>query len=411
MKNNIDTKKFITVIPTRKYKDINLYLRFSIENKPNLKESVALLCKMIGDVSNKYPSKLQMTKAKDMLYGISLMTSYKVRANIITLSLHYSFINPKFLNTDIDEYVSFIKETLYNSIIDEKTLAEAKRTLKASILRKIDKPSVRANERFIEIVSKDNPSFSIYSENEKFANNISKIKLQDLKETYKDIINHAQLNIYLCGDIEKKDEIKLTNFNFLNRRLVKLQTNKIINKPKKRIIDKKDISQTYLAVVYTTPYNKKHNDYFAWFIGNVFFGIVPTSLLFTQIREKMSLCYAISSIDYKNEGLVKVVTSIDAKNIDRTIEEINNQLSRVTKGDYDSNELETAKNLICNTLIGTYDDLDALVDYYYESNLSNFNYSIEEYCENIRKVTTKDLSRVFSKYKPYFNYVLLGTKK
>lgn len=411
MKNNIDTKKYITVIPTRKYKDINLYLRFSIENKPGMKECIALLCKMIGDVSNKYPTKLEMTKAKDMLYGISLMTSYKVRANILTLSLHYSFINPKFLNTDIDEYISFIKETLYNSIIDDKALTEAKRTLKASILRKIDKPISKTNERFIEIVSKDNPDFSIYSENEKFAKSINTIKLLDLKQTYKEIINHAQLNVYLCGDIESKDVDKLTNFNFTNRKPVKLKTTKIVCKPKKTIVDSKDISQTYLAVVYATPYNKTHPDYFAWFLGNAFFGIMPTSLLFSQVREKLSLCYAISSIDYKNEGLIKVITSIDAKNKDRTIEEINNQLNRIVKADYDPNELETAKTLLCNTLIGTYDDLDALIDYYYESTLSNFNYSIEEYCEKIKKVTVKDLSRVFRKYKPYFNYVLLGTKK
>lgn len=410
MMSNLSNQNYIKVIQTRKYKDINLYLRFSIENKPLLKEKMALLCKMIGEVSKNYPSKLEMTKAKDMLYGISCSTSYKSRANIITLSLHYSFINPKFVDTSIDDYNNFIKETLYNSIIDNNTFDEAKRTLRAASLRKIDKPASKANERFIEIVSKDNPSFSIYSESSKFIKNIDKIKLDDLIQTYKEIINKAQLDVYLCGDLSNDEITKLTTYNFANRKDVKIQLKKIKHSKKKMITDKLDISQSYLSVVYATPFNKSHKQYFAWFLGNVFLGVVPTSLLFTEVREKMSLCYAIQAVDYKNEGLVKIVTSIDAKNKDKTIKAIYDQVDRIINIDYDQSQLEIAKTLMCNSLRSIYDDLDALVDYYHESKLSNFNYAIEEYCENLMKVTSKDISNVFKKYEPYFNYILLGTK-
>lgn len=410
MKNNLNKQNHIKVIQTRKYKDINLYLRFSIENKPLLKEKIVLLCKMIGEVSKNYPSKLEMTRARDMLYGISCSTSYKSRANIITLSLHYSFINPKFVNTNIDEYNSFIKETLYNSIIDENTLDEAKRTLKAATLRKVDKPASKANERFIEIVSKDNPTFGIYGESEAFIKNIGKISLQDLIQTYKDVINKAQLDVYLCGDLSNDDIKKLTTYDFSKRKDVKMKFSKLIHPRKKMIVDKSDISQSYLSVVYATPFNKTHKQYFAWFLGNVFLGVVPTSLLFSEVREKMSLCYAIQAIDYKNEGLVKIVTSIDAKNKDKTIKAIYKQVDRIINMDYDSNQLEIAKVLMCNSLNSVYDDLSALVDYYHESKLSSFNYTIEEYCQNLMKVTPKDISNVFKKYELYFSYILLGIK-
>ena len=410
MMSNIENSNHIKVIQTRKYKDVNLYLRFSIENKPLLKEKIALLCKMIGEVSKNYPSKLEMTRAKDMLYGISLLTSYKSRANIITLSLHYSFINPRFVDASIDEYNAFIKESLYNSIIDSNTLDEAKRTIKAATLRKIDKPAAKANERFIEIVSKDNPSFSIYSENKQFIKNIDKITLQDLVDTYKEIINKSQLDIYLCGDLSKSDINKLTTYNLTNRKEVKFKLKKLQYKQRKNIVDKLDISQSYLSVVYVTPFNKTNKDYFAWFLGNVFLGIVPTSLLFTEVREKMSLCYAIQAVDYKNEGIVKIVTSIDAKNKDKTIKAIYNQVDRLINMDYEESQLDIAKTLICNTLSSLYDELDALVDYYHESKISNFNYSIEEYCENLMNVTPKQIASVFRRYKHYFNYVLLGTK-
>lgn len=410
MMSNLDINKYIKVIPTRKYKNVNLYLRFSIESKPLMKEKVALLCKLIGDVSKKYPTKQEMAKARDMLYGMVCEPTYKVRANIITLSLRFSFINPKFLDVSIDEYNSFIKEVLYNSLINQETLDEAKRTIKAAVLRRIDKPAVYASERIISIIGKDNPKYLINSEDKTFASNIEKIKLSDILSAYKTIINNEQLNIYLCGDLSTDDIRKLTTYSFANRKSVKL-VNKRCTYPKKRtIVDKKDISQSYLSVLYSTPFSKNHKDYFAWFIGNAYFGVLPTSLLFSQVREKMSLCYSIVAIDYKYEGLVRVSTNIDGKKKDEVIKAIDEQFNRMVKGDLDESDLETAKILMSNTIMGIYDDLDALVGYYYESELSGFKYSIEEYCENIMKVKVSDVKRVFSKYKPYFTYLLLGSK-
>ena len=122
------------------------------------------------------------------------------------------------------------------------------------------------------------------------------------------------------------------------------------------------------------------------------------------------MCYAISSIDYKNEGIVKIVTSIDACNKDKTIEAIYSQVERIKNMDYDPNQLEITKTLLCNSILGIYDDLDSLIDYYYESYISGFNYTIEEYCRKINEVKPKDISNVYKKYKHYFNYVLLGDK-
>lgn len=410
-KNN-NKNEFVKVISTKKYKDINLYLCFSIENKKQMKEKVALLCKLIGETSINYSTKSEMIYAKDMLYGFSCNASYKVRGNTIVLTLHSSFVNPKYVDITIEEYNSFIKEILFNLSITEESLDEAKRTVKASLLRRIDKPINKANERFIEIVSNDNSSFSIYSSNEKFINSIDKVKLSDLIDTYRFIINKAQLNAYLCGEFENDNDIRvLTTYNYNNRQLVNTSLKKLKCPKKKNIVDKMKISQTYLCSVYSTPYNKKHKDYFAWFVGNSFLGVTPTSLLFSEVREKLSLCYSISAIDYKNEGLVKIFTSIDGKNKDKVLKEIEKQINRLINKDYDVAMLEATKALLCNSIMNLYDSIDDLVGYYHESFLSGFNYSLEEYCENIMKVTPNDISRVYKKYERYFNYILLGTSR
>lgn len=406
MKNN----KFVRVIKTSKYKDVNLYLRFSFENKDNALVKACLLSKLIGEITNKYPTKHEMVAGKDMLYGFSCDCNFKNNANLVSLYIHYSFINPKFVDVSIDEYNTFIKETLFNSIIDEKTLKEAVTTFSAALRRKNDKPSAMSTERFIEIVSKDNKDFNNLSRGEKFINSLAKISVDDLKQMYRYIINKAQLHVYLCGDLSDSDVAKLTTYRFDNRDSFSIESHRHQYKKKKTIIDKKDISQTYLSVVYSTPFSKKHKEYYAWLMGNYLLGVGPTSLLFSEIREKMSLCYTIDAVAYRTSGIVRISTCIDGKNKDVAIKEIINQVNRLACLDYDHNILDITKRYVINNLMGVYDDLDSLVDYYYTNDLFNEDISVEEYCAKINEITVKDIAKVYKKYVPYFNYILLGTK-
>ena len=406
MKTN--TNKFIKVIQTKKYKNINLYLYFSIENNNKMVEKIDLLCKIIGDKSNLYNSKTEMTKQKDMLYGINIGLSNKIHIGMTTLKIHYSFINPKYVDTTIDEYNNFIKETLYNSIIDENSLSEAKEIVKAEVLRKYDKPASLARKLFIENIAKENSEYKIFCYDKEYLSNIDSITVDELKQAYKFIINKAMLNVYICGDLDDESIFKLSSFRFVDRKEIYTKNIKLKKLKHKSASIKKDIGQSYLLTGYLTPYSKKHKDYFAWFVGNSVLSATPTSLLFTTIREKMSLCYSISISDNKSSGLTTVFTSIDGKNKKAVLDEIDNQIDNMISGNYDDEVLNSTKSLLVNSLLGLHDDLSGLVSYYFESFISEFNYSIEEYIDLINKVGKKDLSRVFKKYEKYYDFILLG---
>ena len=401
----------IKIFKTRKYKNIDLYLRFSIPYRKNEKALAAILAKLLGQASSNYPDKVSMTRAKDLLYGIDVLASSKSRADIVSFNVHYSFINPRFLDgITIDDYLSFIKETLCSCLIRNKDVKEAKRNICDSLKRRMDKPQVLANERVVELISEDNDDFAIYGSGKGFIAQIQKVKLQEIKDFYAYLLDKAQLNIYLSGDID--DELA-KRFAFLS--LDKREEVKVGNlfheyRDQGEIIERKKISQSYLSLVYATPYSKKHQDFFAWILGNVFLGVVPTSLLFEEIREKLSLCYAISVHDFKNEGLVKIYTDIDGRNKDIVIAKINEQLRRLREMDYETEKLEIAKALFINSIMSSYDDLDILIDYYEESYLSDFEYSLEEYCEKLNEVSKEDIARVFENYRHVLTYMLEGSE-
>ena len=85
----------LCLMKTNKYKTIQLFLYYT--GKYSIKKKVALniLTTIIGDYSIKYDTKEKMVKAKDYLYDADINCNIKLRANLMTFTVKYSFINPK----------------------------------------------------------------------------------------------------------------------------------------------------------------------------------------------------------------------------------------------------------------------------------------------------------------------------
>lgn len=398
----------IKVIQSRKYKDISLYLRFSMPASFLNKACSLLLSKMISEQCNAYPTKKEMSFKKDMLYGISLDSRSDYRAGVITQEINYSFIHPKFISIDIDEYVYFINETLYGCLIDETSLQEAKDIIISMIRRRDEVPYLFANKRVDEIISKENKDYQYKNYSDKVIRVIEKVSVDDLKKYYDFMLHKAQLYVYVSGDVDNEIVSKLTNLNFENRIVCKR------NKYEKNSTTRKDVnktmkgSQSTLVMVFKTPYDKYCDKFYAWKLGNAFLSVLPCSLLFEEVREKLSLCYSINAIESLDAGYVRIVTSIDAKNKKLVKDEVFKQIDRLIRKDVDPIKFEMAKKLFCSSIDSIKDNDNELIQYYYEASLSGKYTPFNEYKKRINDVTLDEISQIFKNYTYYFTYFLKG---
>ncbi len=394
-------------IKTNKYKTINLYLYYTCPYDLKRRLCFNLLSYFIGDYSNKYQTKEAMTSIKDNLYGANVYCSAKVKANLLTFNIKYSFINPKFFD-DIKEedFIKFFKEFLYNVYFSDELLEEFKLIYKDTILRSLDKPNNYANNRINQIIGSLDKNFLVYDIDH--INDVDAITLDDVKETYTYLLNDCGVNTYLIGDYSNEF---LSYVKTLDRgNPYRLENNKIVIEEIEDIVENKNVSQSSLQVVFKSPYSRNDKEFYAYMLGNAVFGIVPTSLLFDEVREKLSLCYYISVYDYLNEGIVKVYTAIEGKNKDTVLEQINIQLQRMINMDYDPNKIELAKSLIIDSIVSLKDNVDAYCDYLYSNEINGITCLKEEYIDNLNKVTIDDISNVFKQYKHVLTYMLNGVK-
>ena len=405
--NNIIKEDNFCLIKTNKYKTIELFLYFTCEYDSLKKTTLSLLSNFIGEYSKKYNDKVKMTKAKDDLYGANISCVVKGKANILSYCVKYSFINPKFLkDVTIDDYLAYFKECLYNIYFSDDLLDEFKRNLKDTVLRSLDKPSNLAANRVNQIIAGEDKNFGVYDID--CLKEIEQVDLEMIKKTYEDLFNNYARDVYLIGDVSEK----LINYvkTLKNDKHFYLKNEPMMLKEIGEIIEDKEVSQSNLNVVYKTPFNRKHPYFYAYMLGNVLLGMVPTSLLFEEVREKLSLCYYISIYDYKNEGLVKIYTAIDGKNKDKVLKQISIQMKRLIDKEYDYSKIDPARALLIDSVTSLSDSLDGYVDYLYTNKLNGIDCDIEKYIAEVNKVTVDDIASCFKEYKHVLTYMLNGVK-
>lgn len=398
----------INYIKTNKFKTITLYFIYS--NTYESKEDMALhlLARFIGRYSKKYPTKNEMVRIKDNLYGVGMKGIHTAYNGVSTVVVPISFINPRFVkDVAMSDYLNFFDECLNNTFFSEELLSEIKKEMKLSISHKLDNPSVYSRNRVNQIIAFKEPSFSIYDKD--ISKYIDDIGLEDIKNAYHKMLKEYNLDIYAAGDFDNEFTDYVSRYKKENKEV--LVKNKILDIGKMdEIVENKNVSQSYLYSIYKMPYTRENINSVNAMLTIAVLGNSPTSLLFSQVREKQSLCYYINIETILNDGIAIIRTAIDKDKKDEVLKQIDVQIDKLIKQDYDLNNIDVVRNNILDAYNGLDDNF---IDYFlldYTLHINGVTWSLEEYIEAIKKVNADNLSECLKKFEHVFTYMLRGEK-
>ena len=166
-----------------------------------------------------------------------------------------------------------------------------------------------------------------------------------------------------------------------------------------------EVAQGKLCMGFTTPITLRCREFSAMQVFNTIFGAGMTCKLFMQIREKMSLCYDISSGYHGSKGMLTVSAGIDCKDNELVQAEILRQLEACQTGDITDAELSAAKQALISQLQATHDSPGAIEGYYATAVLSGLTLTPESYRQAVEAVTREDVvaaARSLQKHTVYF---------
>ena len=361
----------------------------------------ALLPFILTSCSKKYPDFSTLNCELSKLYGARLDASCEklgdyqlLKMSISVINDVYSLNNESLVKNACDMLLGLIFEpNTENGRFSEDDLKREKRKAVEHIKSEYSEKRIYAKTRLIEEMYKGDVYGLAKCGTVKQVENITSASLY---KAWEEMLKTAYVRVHVVGATLPNglfDEIS-AKFNTLDRNgnfdyKASVPTEKVSKV--KTVTDTDDVSQGKLVMGFSLDKYGNDEKTLPTIIMSDIFGGGPYSKLFSNVREKMSLCYYCSSSLMRMKGLLTVESGVEADNADKAQKEILNQLDAIKKGDFSDFEFSASIKSICDSF-STYSDSQTTLETWYALKYNNDSiYTPDELAEKIMAVTREDV--------------------
>lgn len=408
----------IHTIKTDKFKNCSMEIMF----RNNLiKEEITennMLVDMLMHSSKKYPKRRDIAIELENLYSSSVRGFSTRLGNSIMLSFVLDFLNPRYCDEGyLEEVISLPFELLLNPNVDNlefdrRSFNIIKNRIKSDIESLKENASRYAFRRSLTLMDKDSPS-SYYMTG--YLSDLENITPSSLLDTYHRMLNDYICDIYIIGNLDMDKVVQLIKDKFKIKTIKDYKVNLYVdNKIRKKNLDiceTGNYEQDSLVMIYNLDnLNKKERDYVIQLYNIILGSGGLTSKLYKYLREENSLCYIVSSMYQKYDGLLLIYSGIDKKDKNKCLKLINKALQEMINGDFTDEELDNAKKAVISSIKMSEDTNGGIINNYLFNELDNLPL-YDERVKEFKKISKKDVIEVAKKVKLNTIYLLSGEDK
>ena len=414
-----DCKSYrIHTIKTDKFKNCSMEIMFRKKLEKDEITQNNMLVDMLVHSSNKYPKRRDLAIELENLYSASFRGFTTRLGNSIMLSFVLDFLNPKYCEKGyLDDVIGLPFEMLLNPNVknnqfDQRSFNIIKNRIKSDIESIKENATKYAFRRSLVNMDEMSPS-SYYMVG--YMDDLENITPSNLVDSYNNLLNNYTCDIFVIGNLDMEEVVSIIKNRFENRTI---KTEKIElyvdNSLRKKHIDVEETGkyeQDSFIMIYNLDDLDERERNFVIHIYNIILGSGGlTSKLYKYLREENSLCYNVSSMIQKYDGLLMIYSGIDAKDKELCIELVNKAMKEMNSGDFSDTELDNAIKTVISSLKMGEDTQGGIVNNYlfnYLDNLPLYDERVKEF----KTVTKDEVIKVAKKIKLNTIYLLKGEDK
>ena len=303
--NIIELKQGIKIhfIKTNSFKTNLLAAFLSTPLEKEMVTTNALIPAVLKRGSKKLKTQEEINIALENMYGATFDCGIEKMGDNQILKFYLEGISEKFVEEKVDllrKNIELMLDIVFNPLIDEngfntEYVEGEKNTIKHIIESKIDSKDQYTLDKCIETMY-SNKGYGLYKYG--YVEDLEKIDNKNLYEEYKNLINNSKIDIFLSGDFEEENVIKIIQQNENIKNLKQRQPKYIINNEeteKKEKVEKikekteeMNIAQGKIVIGLDINENTKDSRYIAS-LYNTILGNSANSKLFQNVREKANL--------------------------------------------------------------------------------------------------------------------------
>lgn len=390
---------FFSSIKEQRFKTAKISVTMLVPLNIETASQYALLPYLLSYSCKKYPNALSLNRALNTLYGAGIGAYCKKMGESLALTVTIAGIDDRYTmnNEKISpDLVEFLCEVIFNPKVENGAFAEedfqqCKRQLLEAIDGEFNEKRTYAISRMTEIMC-SNEIFGIKRYGSREA--VENLTPQSVYSAWQNILVNSRVEVMMIGssDSSLAENIIKERFSTFNRTCPAINTELVTTVDEvKEEYESSDIAQAKLVMGFRTATSQPMHNTIPMALTVAILGGTPTSKFFTYIREKLSLCYYCAARYNKLKGIVVVDSGVEKANVNKTIEEVKNQLLQMQLGNITDFEIESAKLAIINSYKSNMDTVSGTEGWYIGQMLDKEILTVEEAVEKVLVVTKEEI--------------------
>lgn len=363
---------------------------------------LSLLSQVLGRGCEKYGEMEKISALLEKLYGAEISIQTNRIGEYQSLSFDLSFLRERFLpdtsnisDTALDLLFSIIAEPITeNGVFRADFVAQEKQNLIDKINAVINDKRRYALLRCRELMFQGEP-YGVFELGREEA--VSNIDAATLYAFYQSLLRVAPVFVSVIGedgDLADKVKEKLRRVGVADERILEGQTQGKNAVGKVRYFeDVFDLSQSKLCMGFRLGKTAQQYPQAAR-LFNVVYGGSPTSKLFMNVRERLSLCYYCSSMLDPLKNIMFVSSGISADKFEAAKDEILRQLQDMREGKIAKEEFENAKIYLLDTFRSIKDSQARQGALALQQGVLGITEDLDEMIRGIQEVTVQQVVEV-----------------
>lgn len=254
--------------------------------------------------------------------------------------------------------------------------------------------SGRAKEELVEQALWGNRSMGLYVIGRR--DNILNFQAQSMQERLERFYTPQNTRLVILGDVAPNDVVRLVEEHFSDWNRDPLPRRPIVIEEEPNIIglpsqgSRADVTFAFLGV----PFDSSDR-YAINVLGDLLGGGIK-SRLFQEVREKRHLCYAIHAytISYRLGGYLGINVNTGSEQVEEVYQAVTEVLEDVRQNPVSEEELERVKAARMTGLLELPNDARRHLQMLGRHNMLGRDFFVDWECNEIRRVTAKDIQRV-----------------
>lgn len=392
----------LTCIQTKKFKSSYWSLRLVMPLKKETAALNAVLPRVLRRGTVHYPTQELLSGALDELYGGVIEPAVTKRGEVQCFGFVATFLDDGLVPDELpllDRAAQMLGELLLrpatkNGRLRSDYVTSERKNLMDDIRSAVNDKRQYARQRLTEEMCKGE-AYGVDRLGD--LSSAKKIGVVKLTQHYRQVLSTARVEAYYCGSaspkrVEQAWREALMELPRSNERCEpSTDWRRSVGEEVKLVTDRLDVTQGKLVMGFRTGCTLNSLGYPAMVVANALFGGLPTSKLFANVREKLSLCYYASSSTDKHKGLLFVQSGMKFEDFDRAEEEILKQLNAVRRGDFSESDLKAAKQSVASSFRTILDSQGMQEDYWLSQSVSELKLAPLELSAALEQVTKEEV--------------------